>query len=149
VTTKWVTLAVGALLLMTGGLLLSAKHVGDKTMRQVTIFDGILLGIIQGIATLPGLSRSGLTVSTLLLRHFDKTHALKISFLMSMPIILAGNLILNIPKMHYSIEAFVGVFFAFIFGFGTINLLFKLVPKINFGYFVIGFGILVIVSALL
>jgi undecaprenyl-diphosphatase len=146
--TKWFTLSVGALLLITGGLLLKAKHVGDRKMGQVSLFDSILLGIVQGLATLPGLSRSGLTVSALLLRHFDKTQALKISFLMSLPIIAAGNLLLNAPEMHFSLAALMGVVFSFIFGIGTINLLFKIVPKINFGYFVLFFGTLVIISTL-
>lgn len=141
-----VTLIVGCLLLGTAFLELKAKKSGYREIRDLTIIDGILLGIVQGFAALPGLSRSGLTVSALLLRKLDKAYALKLSFLMSLPIVLMGNLLLNFNASAWSAESMVGLFFSFIFGLATIHLLLKIAAKVNFGYFVLFFGILTILS---
>lgn len=144
-----ITLMIGCLLLGTAFLELKAKKSGYRTIRDLKMFDGILLGIVQGFAILPGFSRSGLTVSALLLCKLDKTYALKLSFLMSIPIVLAGNLVFNLNATALSVEAFVGLFFSFIFGLATIHLLLKIAQKVNFGYFVLFFGILTILSAII
>lgn len=109
--------------------------------------DGIILGIIQSLAVLPGLSRSGLTVSTLLIRKVDESLALKLSFLMSLPIVLGGNIILNLDKFSLSPEFFVALSFSFVFGLITIDLLLRLAKKVNFAIFVLIFAILTIASA--
>ena len=67
---------------------------------------------------------------------------------MSLPIVLAGNLMLNFNALTWSIEALVGLVFSFIFGLATIHLLLKIAEKVNFGYFVLLFGILTILSAI-
>jgi len=123
------------------------KKGGYRTVRDLKMIDGVLLGIVQGFATLPGFSRSGLTVSALLLCKLDKTYALKLSFLMSLPIVLGGNLVFNFNAFALSVEALVGLFFSFIFGLATIHLLLKIAQKVNFGYFVLFFGILTILSS--
>jgi undecaprenyl-diphosphatase len=147
--TNGINLLVGCLLLITGGLLLKAKNIGSRTMDSLLVSDATLLGIVQGFATLPGLSRSGLTVSALLLKKFDKTQALKISFLMNIPIVALGNMALNVADLHFSWPALAGLSASFLAGIATIHLLFKLVPRINFGYFVAGFGLLVILATLI
>jgi undecaprenyl-diphosphatase len=145
-STKLITLIVGLLLLITGGLQVRASSQGNKKAKDLTPKDGFLLGLIQGLAVLPGLSRSGLTVSTLLLRRFNSSDALRLSFLMSLPIVLGGNIILNWRDLAFSNETIWGLVFSFIFGLLTINLLLRLARKINFGYFVLIFGLVVIVS---
>ena len=146
---KIVTIGIGILLLGTAYLELKAKKSGYRTLEDITTADSFLLGFVQGLAALPGLSRSGLTVSMLLLRKFDKNCALKLSFLMSLPIVLGGNIILNASLLGWSREILAGVFFAFIFGLATIHLLLWIAHKINFGYFVLFFGILTILSAVI
>lgn len=148
-TGKVVTLFVGILLLGTGMLELKAKKSGQRHIKDLKLTDSILLGIVQGLAALPGFSRSGLTVSALLLTKFDKEQALKLSFLMSLPIVLAGNVILHFHEMQFSPELLVGVFCAFVFGLATIHLLLKLAQKINFGIFVLFFGLLTIFSTMI
>jgi undecaprenyl-diphosphatase len=145
---KIITLMIGCLLLGTAFLELKAKKNGYRGLCDLKISDGILLGIVQGLAALPGLSRSGLTVSTLLLRKLDKTYALKLSFLMSLPAVLAGNLMLNFNTLAWSVETLAGLTFSFIFGFASIHLLLKIAEKVNFGYFVLLFGVLTILSAI-
>jgi len=142
-----ITLVIGLLLLGTAFLELRAKKGGYRTYADIKFSDCILLGIVQGCAALPGLSRSGLTVSALLLRKFDKAYALKISFLMSMPIVLAGNILLNFSPLAWSWEICAGIFAAFAFGLATIHLFLKIAEKINFGYFVLLIGVLTIISA--
>ncbi|TGH65482.1 undecaprenyl-diphosphate phosphatase, partial [Escherichia coli] len=92
--------------------------------------DGIFLGLMQGLAALPGFSRSGFTITALLFRKFNDTTALKLSFLMSLPIILLGNIILNYDEFKISIEL-VGLLTAFIVGIVSIHVLLALARKIN------------------
>jgi len=116
--------------------------------KNLTWTDGIILGIAQGFAALPGLSRSGLTVSALLLRKFDNALSLRLSFLMSLPIVLAGNILLNFNELTWSKGTFWSLLFSFLFGLLTIHFLLKIAKKINFGLFVLFFGILTILSTL-
>lgn len=146
-STRIITLIIGLSLLITSLLQIKARQSGHKKAGQLTNKDSWLLGFVQGLAALPGFSRSGLTVSAFLLRNFDKFDSLKLSFLMSLPIVLMGNIILNLPSQAFSLELIWGLVFSFIFGLLTINLLLKLARKINFGYFVLLFSILVLASA--
>jgi undecaprenyl-diphosphatase len=105
---------------------------------------------VQGFAALPGFSRSGLTISALLLRKFDETAALRLSFLMSLPIVLGGNVLLNLKDgFVLSAGAVFGLVFSFVFGIFTIHVLFRVARKINFAYFVLGFGVITLVAAFL
>jgi len=145
-TGRIITLLIGCLLIITGILELKAKNDGYKEIGELKLLDGIILGLVQGCAALPGLSRSGLTVSTLLLRKFDKTTSLKLSFLMSLPIVLGGNLFLNGDAWQWPPETYTGLVVSFFFGLVTIHLLLKLADKINFGIFVLFFAALTILS---
>lgn len=144
-----ITIIIGCLLLITAFLELKAKRSGCRTLNDLNAIDYVLLGIVQGFAALPGLSRSGLTVSALLLRRLENQTALKLSFLMSLPIVLVGNLMLNFGKFSFSLDAALGLLFSFAFGLATIHILLKIAAKINFGYFVLLFGILTILSAVI
>ena len=81
----------------TAVLLLIADHCkdGDKLPKNVTYTDAFSVGIAQGIATLPGLSRSGTTITACLLAGYQRNFAVKYSFLMSIPAIL-GALVLEL-----------------------------------------------------
>lgn len=141
-TGKLITLIIGLLLLGTALLQLKFKREGIKGLKDLKFVDGLILGIVQGFSILPGLSRSGLTISSLLLRKFNETHALKLSFLMSLPIVLAGNIVLNLNEMVFTFNGLIGLLFAFLFGILTIHLLLKFSRKVNFGYFVLVFGLI-------
>lgn len=148
-TGKGIILIIGVLLLMTAWLQLKKRDERTRTEESLNPCDGVLLGIGQGLAVLPGISRSGITVAALLLRGFDDTVSLRLSFLLSMPIVLAGNIFLNIKAFALDATAFMGLFFSFVFGILTIHYLLRLASRINFGYFVLIFGILTIASTLL
>lgn len=146
-TGKTISFAIGILLLVTGFLQLKTKSRGLRNSLNLKNNDGFILGIAQGLASLPGLSRSGITVSSLLLKKFNDTTALKLSFLMSLPIVLIGNIILNLNEFAISGTAIYGLIFAFLFGLITIHGLMKLSKRINFGWFVLILAILMIINA--
>ncbi len=85
----------GVCLLLTGVLLIVADFTedGKKIPRDVSYTNGFFIGIAQGLSTLPGLSRSGTTITACLLSGFDKRFAVKYSFLMSVPAILGASVL--------------------------------------------------------
>lgn len=148
ITGKTITFFIGFLLLLTAVIQIKIKHRGLRKEEDLKTNDGVVLGVAQGLATLPGLSRSGITVSSLLLKKFDDTTALKLSFLMSLPIVLIGNIVLNFSDFSFSGTAIYGLLASFVLGLLTIHGLMKLSKKINFGWFVLIFSVLMMVSVL-
>lgn len=148
ITGKTITFFIAILLLFTGVIQIKISSRGLKKETELKNSDGILLGLAQGVSSLPGISRSGITVSTLMLKKFNDTTALRLSFLMSLPIVLIGNIFLNIPDFAQVVTSasLVGLLASFIFGFATISALIKISRKINFGWFVLGFAILMLGS---
>ena len=150
-TGKLVTGAVGLLLVVTGVVQLrvrARRGQGMRTADDITVADGVIAGIAQGIATIPGFSRSGMTMASLLLRNIDDVHALRLSFLMSLPIVLLGNIVLEIRDFSFMPVQLVGIVTSFIVGLASIHALLTIARRINFGYFVMGFGLLVLLAAL-
>lgn len=82
----------GLCLLLTGVLLLIADRTtpGKKRAKDATYANAGIIGLAQGVATLPGLSRSGTTITACLMCGFDKNFAVKYSFIMSIPAILGA-----------------------------------------------------------
>lgn len=78
---------VGSMLLVTGALLFLADRAKD-TVRNVSILNAFIIGISQAIAIMPGISRSGATISTSVLLGIDRSKAARFSFLMVVPLIL-------------------------------------------------------------
>lgn len=148
VTGQIVTFGIGVLLLFTSFLQFKAST-GTRTEKEVKKADGIFLGLIQGFSILPGLSRSGLTVAGLLLRKFQDTDSLKLSFIMSLPVVLGGNLLLNLEKMAISFESLIGFMLSFLMGILTIHFLLKLAKKVRFAWFVLIFAAITMAAALI
>ena len=150
-STQIITAMVGFLLIGTGILQLRARkrksRDGGKGIDQLSMGDAWLLGILQGLAALPGFSRSGFTVSGLLLRGFGDIAALRVSFLMSLPAVLGGNILLSARDFTITPVALWGLLGSFIFGLLTIHLLLKTAQKLNFAWFVVGFGGLLLIAA--
>lgn len=90
----------GICLLITAAFLVIADcvDVGDKRPREASYFDAGLIGITQGLATMPGLSRSGTTITACLLCGFEKRFAVKYSFIMSIPAVL-GAVVLELKDL--------------------------------------------------
>ena len=90
----------GICLLITGVLLLISDRAENcyKIPKDITYREGAIVGVAQGFATLPGLSRSGTTITACLLCGFDRKFAVKYSFILSIPAIL-GAAVLEISEI--------------------------------------------------
>ena len=142
--------AVGFLMLITGAVLIKSKSSGTRTRDEVSWPDAILTGIAQGLAALPGLSRSGLTVSALLWRGVDRREALTLSFILSIPASLGAGLYAAISTGYYaSPEAAVALVVSALTGFVTIRALMSVAQRLNFGWFVLVLGAGIIAGAIL
>lgn len=86
---------VAVMLLVTGCILFFSDRLatGTKTARTATVKDALLVGVAQGFATIPGLSRSGTTISAGMLLGFDRKFAVRYSFLLSLPAVLGATLV--------------------------------------------------------
>ncbi len=143
-TEKWgdSLLMVGIGLILTAGLLFLGTH---SINRKWTVLDmkpihALKLGLFQLCATLPGLSRSGTTISMASNMGFDRKAAVEFSFMMSIPAVLGAN-ILKIKDIAAIADANLGVVLvavatAMVAGIGSIALLHWLVKKDRFGWFV-------------
>ena len=150
------TLVISGLLIVTGIVLLTFRRkFGKKTINTVSdrelIKDSSIAGLIQGIAILPGISRSGFTVSTILFEKYDQDQSLKLSFLMSVPVVLASigmDIIFGEGSVFGTIDIFTILIItavSFIVGYLSMELLLKIAQKINFSYFCILYGVLAFV----
>lgn len=145
-TGKGITAAIGVLLLVTAAFQFK-KNGGVRRVKDSGLWDSVLVGVLQGFSVLPGISRSGITVATLLLRKYDDTESLRLSFLMSLPVVLGGNVLLNFTRGAVPTNANItALFFAFALGLLTIHFLMKVAERVKFGWFVLAFGVLTIAS---
>jgi len=143
---------VGGMLLITGLVLWItrfAKKEG-KPLEQIGWFDAILIGIAQGAAIIPGISRSGATISTGLFCGLDRELSGKFSFLLSIPAILGATL-LEFRKIDMASElgtVLIGTAVAFGVGILALTFLMKIIKMgriFNFSYYCCGMGILMII----
>jgi len=143
------TAVVGMMLIFTG--LLQRSISKDVSLARVPgMSDSLVVGVSQGFAAIPGISRSGITMSALLLRKFDAVDAIRLSFLMSIPAVLVAEIGLGLMDMvELNVYSFVALFFAFAFGLVTIDLFLKVAKKVDFSYFCIGLGILSVLAIFL
>ncbi len=138
-------------------LFLAAKCVkGRKDAREMTVRDALIIGVFQGLAILPGVSRSGSTISTGLLLGYSKEYMVTYSFILSIPAIL-GACVLDIPEivaagMVYSWPVIIaGLVSSAVVGFIAIKLIRYLVVNdkfIVFSYYTFILGIVVFLIGL-
>jgi undecaprenyl-diphosphatase len=132
-------LLVGVMLLVTALLLLLADK-AKNTDKEVSFSNSVIIGISQAIAMLPGISRSGATISTSVLLGIDRTRAAKFSFLMVVPLIfgkigkdvLGGDLSFQSSEM---IPISAGFIAAFLSGLLACKWMIALVKKSKLSYF--------------
>lgn len=112
------------------------EEVGD-TERIVENREAASTGLVQGLAVLPGLSRSGVTISALLMQRIDKETAMKFSFLMSVPAVLAILLLeiitgSTIPASVGTLDLIVIEGIVFVTGLGSMEFLLRLTRRVSF-----------------
>jgi len=147
---------VGSMLLITGLLLFLADR-AKASEKQVGVKDAILIGISQAIAILPGISRSGATISTSVLLGIDKEKSARFSFLMVVPLIF-GKMAKDILSGRISttdtnfLPLIIGFIFAFFTGMFACKWMIKLVKNSQlkyFAYYCFAIGSIVIATSLL
>lgn len=143
-------LLVALMLLVTGGLLFLADR-AKTTDKNVGFINAVIIGIAQAIAILPGISRSGATISTSVLLGIDRTRATRFSFLMVVPLILAKMAQdLTSGEITFSTELIIptsiGFIAAFITGLLACTWMIKLVRNSKLSYFAIYCFIVGIIS---
>ena len=132
-------LLVGAMLVITGLLLFLADK-AKKTNKSVNYANAFLIGIAQAIAILPGISRSGATISTSVLLGIDRERAARFSFLMVVPLIFGkmAKDLLDGEIASGSIDVLpisIGAVAAFVSGLIACNWMIALVKKSQLKYF--------------
>lgn len=145
---------VGGLLFITGFALLYSEYVSKHVKarkNQVDFKTSILIGLAQGIAAMPGFSRSGWTIATGLFSGLDRTTAARYSFLLSIPIILGASMVYPFVKLdlhevvNYNWVAIIaGTVVSGVVGYLCIKYFMKFISKFSlafFGYYCIIMGI--------
>lgn len=144
---------VGLLLVLTGFILLFSEFLSKKRIEKqdVTLKSSILIAIAQGLAALPGFSRSGLTIATGLMSGSDRTTSAKYSFLLSIPIIMGASMFYPLLEIDFKEVAtynwtaiILGTLVSGIVGYLCIKYFMKFLSKFSlaiFGYYCLAMGI--------
>ncbi|MBT3362106.1 MAG: undecaprenyl-diphosphate phosphatase [Chloroflexi bacterium] len=137
-----VTLAVGIALLVTATLLRYGRLRGSDSldMEQRKVSDELGLGLAQGFAILPGISRSGLTITYLVLRGFKRKDAFVLSFLISLPAVIgavAFDLLYTVAIKHEQTMSIgwdfvVAMGIVAVLGYAMMNVLLKMADRLSF-----------------
>lgn len=135
-------IAVGVMLLVTSALLLLSTKIkqGSKRVEKATYRDALAVGIVQGIATIPGISRSGSTIVAGLAGGFDREFAIRFSFLISIPAIAGASLLTFIKSDLAELAAnagpyLVGLVLSAAVGYLCIRTLLRMLKNHTFHYF--------------
>jgi undecaprenyl-diphosphatase len=123
----------------------------DRPERDLNMTDAVVIGVAQAVALIPGISRSGATISAGLFRGLDRVTATKLSFFMSIPALLAAGVYELKDAFSGDIgvgEAVVGVVVAFVVAYASIAWLLRFVAHHTVAWFVpyrVGLGVLLLV----
>ena len=157
----YITPFIGVALLLTGCMLFVSDKMtpGKRTEKNMRFRDALVIGLCQCVATLPGLSRSGTTITAGIATGLDRNFAMKYSFLLSLPAVLGANLLSFIQALgEESIDAslipayLIGMLAAMLSGIAAISLMKLIAKKSKFGWFAYycwGAGVLTILFSLI
>lgn len=134
---------VSCALIITGFILFFSDRLarGHKNAKTATVLDALIVGAGQAVAIIPGISRSGTTISIGIMRGFDRTFAVRFSFLMSIPAVLGATVLELKDSLEAGIDLtllpvyLVGVAVAAVVGYFSIRLVHSLANKGQFGRF--------------
>jgi undecaprenyl-diphosphatase len=151
-------LLVGAMLLVTGTILWVSRgfYRAEKTGRPLDLKRALIIGVSQGLAVIPGISRAGTTIACGMFCGIDRHTAAKFSFLLSIPAILGAQLLSILESFDQGVQidaaVIYGTLVAFVSGLIALKLLIKLVHAGKFHLFAPYCwlaGILVLLSAVI
>lgn len=134
---------VGIALIVTGFLLFISDRMprGHKTAADMTVWDALVVGLTQAVATIPGISRSGATITAGMSRKLERPYAVKFSFLISLLSVTGAVLLKVLDVLQGQADLtqlpvyLVGMVIAGVVGYACIKLLQKIVSKGKFGGF--------------
>jgi len=118
-----------------------------KDISKANKKDAVIIGLIQGFSIIPGMSRSGLTISSLLLRGFDKTESLNISFILGIPVTFVAGVIGMLYLSNILLIDILAIIISFLIGYISIKFFITITNKIEFYSFVIVVGIMILISS--
>ena len=136
--------AIGVLLILTGLLQLASDATDAGRRDQPGLFDSLLVGAVQGVAILPGVSRSGVTAGALLFRRYEPPAAFRLSFILSIPASLGAAAITmvdagGVPAISPT-TALVALGVSTVVGYLTIDAIMRVVDRIPFWAVCVGLG---------
>ncbi len=137
------TVFIGIALILTGAMLFVSDRMtrGKKTAKSMGVMDALLVGVCQAIATVPGLSRSGTTITAGISAGLDRQFAVKFSFLISIPAVLGANILSLAHALKEGIETallpayLLGTLVAMVVGYFAIWMVRYVAKKGKFGWF--------------
>lgn len=141
---------IGGLLVVTGVVQKVAESRGGVARRDdPTLLDALAVGVLQGLAILPGVSRSGTTVSALLLRGHEGVDSLRLSFLLSIPAALGAGVLVVLDDGLAGVSptaALTALAVSAVVGYLTVGALVALVRRVAFWAVCVGFGTLALIG---
>lgn len=134
---------IGVALILTGCMLYVSDRMtqGNKTEKSMTIFDALIIGLCQCVAVIPGLSRSGTTITAGIATGLRRDFAVKFSFLLSLPAILGANILSLGDALRSGIDPasvpayLIGMIAAMISGIFSISIFKRIFANGKFGGF--------------
>ncbi len=134
----WMSLIFGILLYISDKSKVTKQINKDQFTNKAALF----IGLFQVLSLIPGVSRSGITITSGRVLGFDRIDATKISFFLSIPTLLAAS-IMGVYKIYIeesadlNFLAIIAIIFSFIFSYATIALFFNFIKKFSLKIFVI------------
>ncbi|MBN1329243.1 MAG: undecaprenyl-diphosphate phosphatase [Candidatus Heimdallarchaeota archaeon] len=154
-----ITMIIGAFLIGTGiFILISKRKVARKSIYEMSVLEMLIVGAVQGIAVIPGVSRSGSTVGVMLIEGVEEEDSLRGSFLLSIPAVIGANIltiIIDLAQGDLSFEGipiyamFLAILVSGVVGYITIDLFLRLAKKVNFGWFCLTVGALALLITMI
>ena len=152
--------AIGLFFLLTGCILFVSDQLpsGKRNERSMTVADALLIGLCQCVAVIPGVSRSGVTITAGMARGLDRDYAVKFSILLSVPAVLGSALFSLIGAIRSGIDSslipayLIGTIVSAVVGVFAIRLLQRISKSGRFGsfcWYLWGAGLLTILLSLL
>jgi len=143
-TGEFATVLIGIMLILTGIMLGVQRRSGNRyrTLGEITTKDMVLAGLAQGFSILPGISRSGTTITILLMLGIKQDFALKLSFLMSVPAVLGAVVMFDIWNLSVIApsDAAIMVLSSLVVGYATMSMLLRFAKRVNFAIFCVSLG---------
>lgn len=146
---------IGFLMLTVGFLANKIFYVrGEKSLQDLELRDMILFGVIQGLAAIPGLTRSGVTISYLLFKKMKQSEAVRLSFSIAPLVIIPATLFEILTEQSLLVnftplELIAAEIVAFVSSLALIDIMTKIAKRFEFPKFLIIFGILLAVPNLI